>query len=56
MAVLPLKDIPNDVKSIILDVQVEIKKEKKISQFGQPQTIYHIIREYFKMKTKGNAK
>lgn len=52
MPTYPLKDMPDDVKDHVLDVQLEIKKKKKISQFSKEATIYHIIREHKKMSQK----
>lgn len=52
MPVLPLKDMPTDVKNFLLDIQADIKKKKKVGQFSLESTIYHIIREYKKSKEK----
>jgi hypothetical protein len=54
MAILPLPNMPDDVKDYILDVQRDLKKQKKIQQISQPSTIYHIIREHKKLTEKKN--
>jgi hypothetical protein len=46
MAVLPLRDLPEDVKKYILQVQGETKSKKGISQYSQEKTIIQIIREH----------
>lgn len=50
MAVINLKDVPEDVLRIILLTQVVVKTEKGIGQFSMEQTVYKIIRDYWKMK------
>lgn len=46
MAVINLRDVPEDVLRIILITQGGIKIEKGISQYSMEQTVYKIIRDY----------
>lgn len=51
-----VKNIPEDIHKIILETQASIKIDRRISQFSQSATIYHIVRKYqeqVERKTKG---
>jgi len=41
-----MKDIPEDIHKFILYIQASIKMDRRISQFSQQATIFHIIRKY----------
>jgi len=41
-----LKNVPNDVLVIILEVQGKMKVEKCIKQYSMEQSIYKMIRNY----------
>ena len=49
MAVINLKEVPEDVLRIILLTQADVKTERGIGQFSMEQTVYKIIREYDKI-------
>lgn len=49
MAVINLKEVPEDVLRIILLTQVDVKTERGIGQFSMEQTVYKIIRDYDKI-------
>jgi len=40
--------MPEDVRKILLKIQMEKKVEKKVSQYSLQLTIYNLIREYGK--------
>jgi 5'-deoxynucleotidase YfbR-like HD superfamily hydrolase len=52
MAEYRLKDMPEDVKEILIKAQTEKKIEKKMLQYSIELTIYSIVREYDKLRTK----
>ena len=47
-----LKDMPADVKQILLKVQAEKKIEKNMLQYSIEAAIYSVVREYDKLKPK----
>lgn len=47
-----LKDMPADVREILLKIQAEKKIEKNMLQYSIESTIYAIVREYPKLKPK----
>lgn len=51
MPTIHLKNLPKDIRKIVLEKQVEIKLQKEVRLFSQQLTIYHIIREWKKMST-----
>jgi hypothetical protein len=48
----PLKNIPEDVYKILWREQAKLKTKKGVSQFSLASTIYHIVKEYDKIKPK----
>lgn len=48
MPVFHLRNMPEDVRKILLKIQMEKKVEKKVSQYSLQLTIYNLIREYGK--------
>lgn len=48
----PLKNIPEDVYKILWREQAKLKTKKGVSQFSLSSTIYHIVKEYDKIKPK----
>lgn len=46
-----LGNIPADIYKIILAEQSRIKELKEVGQYSMERTIYHIIREYAKIKS-----
>lgn len=50
-----LRKIPADIYKIIITEQNRIKEITCINQFSMERTIYHIIREYAKIKSCHNA-
>lgn len=52
MATIHLKDMPIDVRKIILEKQMEIKLNKNVRHYSQQLTIYHILREWKDEKEK----
>jgi hypothetical protein len=42
-----LKDVPKDVKSIILQLQSDAKIKKNIGKYSQEKVIYQALRDYW---------
>jgi hypothetical protein len=41
-----LKDVPADVKKIILEMQSDIKLKKQVGKYSQEKVIYQALRDY----------
>jgi hypothetical protein len=52
MPTLPLKSIPKDVNDYILQIQLQVKIDKRVSQYSKCLTIYKIIREHKELMSK----
>lgn len=46
MAIINLKEIPDEILSYLLKIQSKIKDEKKICQYSLEKTVYKIIQEH----------
>ncbi len=46
-----LREIPQDVYDIVQKEQERIKKKKEVKVFSMEWTIFHIIRQYAKIRT-----
>jgi len=46
MAVINLKEIPDEILSYLLKIQSQTKVEKKICQYSLEKTVYKIIQEH----------
>ena len=42
-----LKDVPDDVRKIILQMQSDIKNKKQVGKYSQEKVIYQALREYW---------
>lgn len=42
--------MPEDVYDIIIKEQNKLREEKRVTQYSMEKTIYHIIKEFSKMK------
>lgn len=50
MAVINLKEIPDETLAYLLKIQSETKTEKKICQYSLEKTVYKIIQEHKEFK------
>lgn len=50
---IKLRDVPDDIFSIIIQEQADTKKKRKNGHFSLELAIYKIIREHQELKTKG---